>query len=159
MAQNWLSGLVIAACGNIPGSTHDDIERMVEECGAKFAAMDISDCTHLVTTQHDVDRGAKKVIEAGSVSGCQIVSVGWLHKAMKNNQSQKAGKFQLHPIRTSLKKAPEPSAVKQSKKRGLDSDAEGGGDESRSTKKPRFVQTVSLKVRTAIVDRSYSGDS
>lgn len=31
-------------------SSADEIQAMVKECGAKFEKMDISDCTHLITT-------------------------------------------------------------------------------------------------------------
>jgi poly [ADP-ribose] polymerase len=33
---------------------------MVEKCGAKFASMNIGECTHLVTTEENVKRKLKK---------------------------------------------------------------------------------------------------
>lgn len=33
---------------------------MVEECGAKFEKLKVSDCTHLITTRASVHSGTKK---------------------------------------------------------------------------------------------------
>lgn len=33
---------------------------MVEKCGAKFASMNIRECTHLVTTEENAKRKLKK---------------------------------------------------------------------------------------------------
>lgn len=33
---------------------------MVEECGAKFEKLKVSDCTHLITTRAHVHNGTKK---------------------------------------------------------------------------------------------------
>lgn len=32
----------------------DQIKRIVQKCGGKFADLDISDCTHLITTERAV---------------------------------------------------------------------------------------------------------
>lgn len=37
-----------------------EIKQMVEKCGAKFASMNISECTHLVTTEENAKKKLKK---------------------------------------------------------------------------------------------------
>ncbi|KAJ5512376.1 hypothetical protein N7463_001928 [Penicillium fimorum] len=55
-----MKGLVIGASGIIPGYQHGQIKRLVERCGAKFAAVNINECTHLVTTENYLKRNSKK---------------------------------------------------------------------------------------------------
>lgn len=38
----------------------EEIKRMVEECGAKFAAININKCTHLVTTEKNANKDLRK---------------------------------------------------------------------------------------------------
>ncbi|KAG0155827.1 hypothetical protein PDIDSM_3000 [Penicillium digitatum] len=71
LADN-LKGLVIGASGTTPGYQRGTIKRMVEQCGAKFASMNIRECTHLVTTEGNGKRKLKKVNRAREVEGCEI---------------------------------------------------------------------------------------
>lgn len=127
---NAFEGLVISASGKIPayehgktdsavlalheGSWHwvqftDEIEKMVEKCGAKFEKLKVSDCTHLITTPEcyysektpakseclktaSVTVGLVKLLmtkfrtsvtEAQRNPNCNIISIDWLLGSIK----------------------------------------------------------------------------
>ncbi|EKV12877.1 hypothetical protein PDIG_31040 [Penicillium digitatum PHI26] len=84
LADN-LKGLVIGASGTTPGYQRGTIKRMVEQCGAKFASMNIRECTHLVTTEGNGKRKLKKINRAREVEGCEIVNTDWLLKMIKKH--------------------------------------------------------------------------
>ncbi|CAG8015380.1 unnamed protein product [Penicillium salamii] len=127
-----LKELVIGASGKIPGFLHDDIKRLVEECGAKFvdAEEGIKDCTHLITTIRSVHGSYRKVTLADS-EGCHIVTMDWFLKTLQKKAPQKVQKYLLMRIKlkndietTPSKRGREDDSVKEdnaSKKTALSS--------------------------------------
>jgi poly [ADP-ribose] polymerase len=70
----------------ISDSPTADLKAIVEGQGATFSTTVSEGCTHLVTTQKEVEKGMVKYKQACNVPGCDVVSLEWLL------DSQKAGK-------------------------------------------------------------------
>ncbi|KAF3396362.1 hypothetical protein F1880_006806 [Penicillium rolfsii] len=90
MKPSSFAGVVITASGNIPGQTHESIQRMVMECGARFERLKVSDCTHLVTTKRCVKNATRKIDAAQKNSNCEVVDIKWLVDSVLNK----------HPVST-----------------------------------------------------------
>ncbi|KAF7716499.1 Uncharacterized protein PECH_003908 [Penicillium ucsense] len=78
-------GVVVAVSGLVPAYKHEDIQDMVEACGAKFEKMNINDCTHLITTAECYRKATApyKVKRAKQLSDCSIVTVDWLLQSIE----------------------------------------------------------------------------
>ncbi|KAJ5262987.1 hypothetical protein N7524_008292 [Penicillium chrysogenum] len=145
LADN-LKGLVIGASGTIPGYQHGEIKRMVEKCGAKFASMNIGDCTHLVTTEENVKRKLKKIDQADKLEGCQIVNMDWLlQKIAKDIPKSVQEKILEREKNADI----EPKGKKRARESSL------GDDQGNSSKKTKDEDQIKLKSMIALVDERY----
>ncbi|KAI9371850.1 poly polymerase catalytic domain-containing protein [Aspergillus egyptiacus] len=70
--------LVVAVSGTFPGYKQADLKAIVEGHGATFSSSVGVDCTHLITTQKEVEKGGTKYTQACSLKKCEIVSLDWL---------------------------------------------------------------------------------
>ncbi|KAI2793663.1 hypothetical protein POX_a00246 [Penicillium oxalicum] len=78
--KNKFEGVVIATSGHIPDYKHNEIQAMVEACGAKFEKMKISECTHLITTVqcYQSTHTPAKILAAQTNPNCSVVTMDWL---------------------------------------------------------------------------------
>ncbi|KAJ5507466.1 hypothetical protein N7527_009609 [Penicillium freii] len=144
LADN-LKGLIIGASGTIPGYQHGEIKRMVEKCGATFASMNISECTHLVTTEANSKRKLKKINRARELEGCEIVNIDWLLKTIKKHIPE-ADQKEI------LKHEKNEGVKPKGKKRERDS---SGDDEGNPSKKTKDEEQINLKRLVDLVDDNY----
>ncbi|KAH2980727.1 hypothetical protein KXW58_002546 [Aspergillus fumigatus] len=86
MAPRTFKKAVIAVSGTFSGYKQADLKAIVEGQGSTFSTTVSEGCTHLVTTQKEVEKGTVKYKQACNVPGCDVVSLEWLL------DSQKAGK-------------------------------------------------------------------
>ncbi|KAJ5851082.1 hypothetical protein N7455_010938 [Penicillium solitum] len=148
LADN-LKGLIIGASGIIPGYQHGEIKRMVEKCGAKFASMNISECTHLVTTEANAKRKLKKINRARELEGCEIVNIDWLLKEIKKHIPE-ADRKEI------LKREKNEGVRPKGKKRERDSSED---DEGNPSKKTKDEEQINLKRLIDLVDDKYPTSS
>ncbi|CAI7638229.1 unnamed protein product [Penicillium discolor] len=148
LADN-LKGLIIGASGPIPGYQHGEIKRMVEKCGAKFASMNISECTHLVTTEENAKRKLKKINRARELEGCEIVNINWLLKKIKKHIPE-ADRKEI------LKREKNEGVRPKGKKRERDSSED---DEGNPSKKTKDEEQINLKRLIDLVDDKYPTSS
>ncbi|OJJ48899.1 hypothetical protein ASPZODRAFT_157407 [Penicilliopsis zonata CBS 506.65] len=76
--RNSFKNLVITLSGTFPGYKQADLKTIVESHGATFSSTVTEECTHLVTTQKEVDKKGSKYKQALKVYTCHIVSLDWL---------------------------------------------------------------------------------
>ncbi|CAI7604463.1 unnamed protein product [Penicillium glandicola] len=145
-----LKGLVIGASGTIPGYQHGQIKRMVEKCGAKFASMNISECTHLVTTEENIKKKLKKINRANELEGCQIVNIDWLLKKIKKNVPES--------LQEDVLKQEGNEGIKlKDKKRERESSL--GDDKDSLSKKTKDEDQINLHNMIELVDEKYPAPS
>ncbi|KAJ5338000.1 hypothetical protein N7452_004728 [Penicillium brevicompactum] len=75
--------VIIAVSGTFPNLRQADVRGLVEQNGATFSTSVTEECTHLVTTQVDVDKQSTKYKKAHSLPNCQIVSLSWLLESVQ----------------------------------------------------------------------------
>ncbi|PWY84776.1 poly polymerase [Aspergillus heteromorphus CBS 117.55] len=78
MTVQALKGLVIAVGGTFPGFKQADLKNIVSRQGGKFSSTVTEECTHLITTEKEVDNRSVKYTQARKVYTCNIVSLAWL---------------------------------------------------------------------------------
>ncbi|KXG49796.1 uncharacterized protein PGRI_057640 [Penicillium griseofulvum] len=139
-----LKGLVIGASGTIPGYKHGQIKRMVERCGAKFASVNVSKCTHLVTTEDYLKKKSKKINQALERHDCQIVNIDWLLKKIEKHTPEGVEKE-------------EPENDEDTKLTGKKRERESslGDDQNSSPKKMKDEIQINLKNLSKLVDKEY----
>ncbi|KAJ6034592.1 uncharacterized protein N7446_009344 [Penicillium canescens] len=140
-----LKGLVIGASGNIPGYQHRHIKKMVEKCGATFAQMDVSKCTHLVTTHTGIRQGHIKVDRAIASGECHIVNVDWLLKSIENQSPEEVQQYKLLQSKNAVNAT---DLTGNKRARESDSDDEDVG----SLKKPKDERKIRFAKLAALVD-------
>ncbi|KAJ5833700.1 poly polymerase (Poly synthetase) [Penicillium riverlandense] len=136
-----LSGLVIAASGNLSGIRHHQVKQVVEEQGARFAYLVTHQCTHLVTTQRDVDCQTWKVRRARALQSCAVVSLRWLTESLKKKTPLSTQTFLLKEsnfCELAFPVTQGEDTPTQSRKRRLDADSEGGTRPSKKIKITRI---------------------
>ncbi|KAJ5781100.1 hypothetical protein N7457_006260 [Penicillium paradoxum] len=77
---------VIAVGGTFPNFRQADLKAIVEDNGATFSPSVTGDCTHLVTTDKDVEKQTTKYKQASALPNCHIVSLSWLTDSDKANK-------------------------------------------------------------------------
>ncbi|KGO68804.1 hypothetical protein PITC_076860 [Penicillium italicum] len=128
LADN-LKGLVIGASGAIPGYQHGEIKWMVEQCGAKFASMNI-----------------REFNRAREVEGCEIVDIDWLIKKIKKHIPES--------VQQKILKREKNKEIKlKGEKRQRDVSL--GDDERNPPKKTKDEEQVNLKKLIGLVDEKY----
>ncbi|KAJ5218093.1 uncharacterized protein N7498_000192 [Penicillium cinerascens] len=83
MAPGCLKGCSIALSGTFPGFKHSDLKGMLEDRDASFCSSVTDECTHLVTTQKDVEKNTAKYKAACALATCHIVSLDWLIESIQ----------------------------------------------------------------------------
>ncbi|OKP09211.1 hypothetical protein PENSUB_5419 [Penicillium subrubescens] len=128
---------------------------MVEKCGAEFEKMNISKCTHLITTPgcYHSEEAPSKISEAQKKSNCDIVSIDWLLASVKQKKPLNTKGFLISAlggkrlVSTSTSTTP-----KSSPKRKLSSDE--SDDHSRRTKSTTARVLANLGKLSAMVDKA-----
>ncbi|KAJ5795055.1 Peptidase S10 serine carboxypeptidase [Penicillium paradoxum] len=143
--SDTLKGLVISASGNIPGYQHEKIKEMVEQCGARFATMDIAQCTHLVTTESNVKRKLQKITKARKQEGCQIVDINWLLRSIEKNLPANVHEYLLSKDGAELG---DTKGKKRAREHSL-------ADEVGASKKKKDEERIIRKYLTDLVDKGY----
>ncbi|KAJ5625486.1 hypothetical protein N7510_001795 [Penicillium lagena] len=69
---------VVVVSGSFAKYNQGDVKRFVEAHGGKLRSTVTDDCTHLITSQKDVDKKPTKYLQAAKRATCQIVSLDWL---------------------------------------------------------------------------------
>ncbi|PGH03023.1 poly [ADP-ribose] polymerase [Blastomyces parvus] len=69
---------IIALCGTFPMHKQAVLIDKIESGGGIYSARVLDDCTHLVTTQKDVDDNKPKCKKAAALKSVKIVSWNWL---------------------------------------------------------------------------------
>ncbi|PGH12233.1 hypothetical protein AJ79_04413 [Helicocarpus griseus UAMH5409] len=69
---------VIALSGTFPGYKQAVLTDKIESGGGTYTTKVVDTCTHLVTTQKDVDENKPKYKQAAAIKGVKIVSLSWL---------------------------------------------------------------------------------
>ncbi|KAL2793619.1 poly polymerase catalytic domain-containing protein [Aspergillus keveii] len=126
MPAKSFNKLVIAVSGTFPGLKQADLRKIVESQGATFSATVGADCTHLVTTQKEVEKNSTKFQQACGIQKCEIVTLNWLLDSDKANKpvSEKSYHFGTHNPENKNKSdsAPAKAEKKRSAKDALDAD-------------------------------------
>ncbi|KAF7591625.1 hypothetical protein BBP40_001264 [Aspergillus hancockii] len=76
--KNLFKDVVVVLSGTFPGYKQADVKKLVEAQGATFSVAVTSDCTHLLTTQREVDNQNSKYKQACKAYNCNIVTINWL---------------------------------------------------------------------------------
>ncbi|KAJ5360622.1 hypothetical protein N7517_009813 [Penicillium concentricum] len=140
-----MKGLVIGASGTIPGYQHGQIKRLVERCGARFATMNMSECTHLVTTENYLKRKSKKINQAQELHDCKIVDMDWLLK--------KITKHLPESVQKEIMKEKDKDIKAKGKKRERESSLVD--DEGSPLKKTKDEEQIKVKFLIELVDEKY----
>ncbi|KAL2854968.1 poly polymerase catalytic domain-containing protein [Aspergillus pseudoustus] len=126
MPARSFNKLVIAVSGTFPGYKQADLKKIVESQGATFSSSVGADCTHLITTQKEVEKNGTKFQQACGIQKCEIVILDWLLASEKANKpvSEKSYHFGTHnpDNKSQTDSAPAKSYKKRSAKDALDAD-------------------------------------
>ncbi|KAL2834935.1 poly polymerase catalytic domain-containing protein [Aspergillus cavernicola] len=124
--------LVIAVSGTFPGYKQADLSAIVEGHGATFSKSVGLDCTHLITTQKEVDKNGTKYSHACAINKCEIVSIDWL---LDSDKAKKPVSEKSYHFGTSNNSQTDSAPVKTEKKRSAQAVVDT--DEDDSNKKPK----------------------
>lgn len=86
MSSGSFKHLVISVSGAFRGYKQADLIALIEKHGATYSPGVTNGCTHLITTQREINNSNTKYVQATKVYSCSIVSVDWLidsHEANK----------------------------------------------------------------------------
>ncbi|KAF5854804.1 hypothetical protein ETB97_011334 [Aspergillus alliaceus] len=173
--KNLLKDVVVVLAGTLPGykqgkphfsplmcwenwrancrhlRTAADVKALVEGQGAKFSSSVTSDCTHLVTTQREVDNNNSKYKQACNVYTCNIVSIDWLVESIEAKKQLPVKTYLLSPDKKDAntngkQDEEEPVDKKEKKKRTLEEALHI--NEDTSNKKPKDAQTMGNGIKT-----------
>ncbi|OQE36958.1 hypothetical protein PENCOP_c011G01823 [Penicillium coprophilum] len=75
--------LVISVGGTFPNFKQADLKALIENQGATFSTAVTDDCTHLVTTEKDVEKQTTKYKQASQLANCHVVPLSWLLESTK----------------------------------------------------------------------------
>ncbi|KAJ5462438.1 hypothetical protein N7530_010643 [Penicillium desertorum] len=78
MPAKGFKKLVIAVGGTFPNLRQADLKALIEKNGSTFTTTVTEDCTHLVTTEKDVEKQTTKYKQASQLANCHIVPLSWL---------------------------------------------------------------------------------
>ncbi|KAL4878673.1 poly polymerase catalytic domain-containing protein [Aspergillus karnatakaensis] len=121
-----------------------DLKAIVERHGATFVSSVTADCTHLVTTQKEVEKNGTKYQQA-SAKNCEIVSIDWLVDSDKAKKpvAEKSYHFTAAPNGNQTDSASAKPEKKRSAKAALDA------KDDDSNKKPKKEDTPDNVVEDA----------
>ncbi|CAG8192223.1 unnamed protein product [Penicillium olsonii] len=142
--------VVIAVSGTFPNLRQADVRALVENNSARFSTSVTEECTHLVTTQVDVDKQSTKCEfaritvrshgrltyrsdkKANSLPNCQIVSLSWLLESVQAKKPLPESKYTFDDE----EQTPQTSTTKQ-ENGDVDGDATDTVAETKSKAKKR----------------------
>ncbi|KAJ6134592.1 hypothetical protein N7523_000914 [Penicillium sp. IBT 18751x] len=93
MAPRSFKKLIIAVSGTFPGYKQADLKSLVEGQNATFSSSVVDSCTHLITTEKDVEKNTMKYRAACEIQSCQVVSLDWLLDSLKARKPLAEGKY------------------------------------------------------------------
>ncbi|KAH8432738.1 putative poly(ADP)-ribose polymerase PARP [Aspergillus melleus] len=137
---------VISVSGSFSGYKQADLKSIIESRGATFSPGVTIGCTHLITTQREINNNNTKYVQATKVYNCKIVSVDWLidsHEA-KKPLDEKDYLF------NSNSKSDDEDSGDEKKKRTLEEALDLTDD--RASKKPKDAQKANSKALNVPVD-------
>ncbi|GKZ23618.1 hypothetical protein AbraIFM66951_009894 [Aspergillus brasiliensis] len=146
MTGQAFKGLVIAVAGTFPGYKQASLKTIVQRHGGTFSTAVTEECTHLVTTQREVDNKSVKYTQAVKVYTCNIVSLKWLIDSDSAGKKLDEKSFLMG---SDTKKDDEPESPK---KRTLEQAL--GINEDGTAKKLKDAQTVGTKGINVPVDET-----
>ncbi|KAL2863670.1 putative poly(ADP)-ribose polymerase PARP [Aspergillus lucknowensis] len=121
--------VVVAVSGTFPGYKQAGLKAIVERHGATFSSSVGNDCTHLVTTQKEVEKNGTKYQQACALKKCEIVSLDWLLDSDKAKKPVSEKPYHFHTHNNSSGGQTDDASAetdeKRSAKRALDADEEG----------------------------------
>ncbi|KAJ5971379.1 uncharacterized protein N7479_001297 [Penicillium vulpinum] len=121
--------LVIAVAGTFPNLKQADLKSLIEKNGATFSTSVTDDCTHLVTTEKDVEKQTTKYKQASQVANCHIVALSWLLESAEAKKPLPESKY-------SFSQADQASqADEDTQKKTTDSSASLPAENKRTTRK------------------------
>ncbi|KAL4889345.1 poly polymerase [Aspergillus ambiguus] len=153
MATGLLKDFVIAVSGTFPGYRQAELRSMIKSHGATFSQAVTNDCTHLITTQREIDNKNSKYKQAFKVYNCNIVSLDWLIESDQAKKLLPEKSYTLGPKPKDSKKSTkddDDTDKPQQKKRTLEEALEIEGDTA--NKKPKDGQKSSSKSLNVPVD-------
>ncbi|KAI9038281.1 putative poly(ADP)-ribose polymerase PARP [Aspergillus affinis] len=139
---------VISVSGAFSGYKQADLKKIIESRGATFSPGVTIGCTHLVTTQREINNNNSKYIQATKVYNCNIVSVEWLIDSHVANKplDEKDYLFKSN----SNSKSDDEESGDEKKKRTLEEALDLTDD--RASKKPKDAQKANSKALNVPVD-------
>ncbi|PLB54116.1 poly polymerase [Aspergillus steynii IBT 23096] len=128
--------------------TKADLKAIIESRGATWSPGVTSGCTHLITTQREINNHNTKYVQATKVYNCNIVSVNWLVDSHEANKPlpEKAYLFGT--------KSDDEDSGDEKKKRTLEEALDLTDD--RANKKPKDAQKANSKAINVPVDEGCS---
>ncbi|KAL2010392.1 hypothetical protein VTN00DRAFT_6199 [Thermoascus crustaceus] len=139
MAPTFFKKVVLVASGTFPGYKQADLKAIVEQYGGTFSAKVTDDCTHLVSTQREVENGGTKNKQAANVANCQVVSLDWL---LDSEKAKKALPVKNYLFGSAKSTATDGTNGTNGKKNTRASQKDDEADAGKSSKK-RSLKTTS----------------
>ncbi|KAJ5817241.1 hypothetical protein N7447_009474 [Penicillium robsamsonii] len=90
--------LVIAVGGTFPNLKQADLKSLIEKNGATFSTAITDDCTHLVTTEKDVEKQTTKYKQAFQLANCHIIPLAWLLDSDKAKKPLAESKYSFGQV-------------------------------------------------------------
>ncbi|KAE8371076.1 poly polymerase catalytic domain-containing protein [Aspergillus bertholletiae] len=152
--KNLFKDVVVVVAGSFSGYKQADVKKLVEGQGAKFSTTVTGDCTHLITTQREVDNVNSKYKQACNVYNCNIVTIDWLLESIeaKKPVPEKSYLLGRKDAKADDKKDEEDTDKKEKKKRTLEEVLDVSEDIS--NKKPKDAQKMGSKTLNVPVDEA-----
>ncbi|KAJ5641393.1 hypothetical protein N7490_005393 [Penicillium lividum] len=136
MPARSFKSLFIAVSGTIPGHKQADIKTLVEEQGSTFMTVLDNTCTHLITTQKEVERKGTKYQAACKIPTCKIVNVDWLVSSCEAKKVLPEKAFLLSSDSNSDAKMPMLDGTSENpKKRAIKEEDDDDAQKSKKSKK------------------------
>ncbi|KAJ5209988.1 hypothetical protein N7491_009799 [Penicillium cf. griseofulvum] len=126
--------LVIAVAGTFPNLKQADLKSMIEKNGATFSSSVTDDCTHLVTTEKDVQKQTTKYKQASQLANCRIVPLLWLIESDEAKKPLAESKYSSFAQADQASQADENADTK-----AADGSESGPADNKRITRKRGVV--------------------
>ncbi|KAL4907987.1 hypothetical protein BDW74DRAFT_148354 [Aspergillus multicolor] len=165
MAPRSFRKLVIAVSGTFPGYRQADLKTIIEGQGATFTTSVSTDCTHLVTTQRDVEKNTAKCQHACGLQNCEVVSLDWLLESNKAKKPVSETSYRLGSPANSQNNQTDGVPIKTEKKRSVKAVQDSGEDEA--NKKPKHIvedaqvitSEMAAKVKVEVDEGFYSSEA
>ncbi|PTU24623.1 hypothetical protein P175DRAFT_0450363 [Aspergillus ochraceoroseus IBT 24754] len=88
MPSRSFAELTISLSGKFKGYKHHKLEGIIEGLGATYSHKVTPNCTHLISTELEMQRRSLKVTQASNAYTCDVVSLQWLLDSERNAAPQ-----------------------------------------------------------------------